>query len=702
MGYKIALVGNPNSGKTSLFNVLTGLRQKVGNYPGITVDKKTGFATGANGTEFEIIDLPGTYSLYPNSSDELLVSEILANPKNKLFPDALLYVCDVTSIQKHLLLFTQILDLKLPTILVLTMADQTEQSKKNLDLSIVEEKFGVPICLVSNRTEEGIDHLKLSMESLSEQQGRIRQNIFPIQNGLHKLSSAIQKATGIKNEFQALLIANHFKSFDFLTDQKKEEIRSINQANDFNPLKHQIDETLYRFDEFEPVISEALGQNKVKFTNSLTDRLDQIFTHRFLGPLIFLLIMVFVFQAIFAWAEWPMGLIESMFGWISEGVENVLPDSWFRNLLTEGIIAGITGVVIFIPQIAILFFLITLLEEMGYMARVVYLFDRLMQSFGLNGRSMVALISSGACAIPAIMSARTISNPKERLITILVSPFISCAARIPVYIVLVAFVVPSYTVFGIFNSQGLMFMGLYLLGIAAALITSFIFHLILKSSQRSLLTLELPAYKPPILKNVLFTVYEKIKSFIIEAGKVIFIISIILWFLSSYGMPSKMEQAEADAIVYAQEAQFSESETNQHVNAKKLENSFAGQFGKLIEPAIRPLGYDWKIGIALLTSFAAREVFVGTMATIYSVGDEEDTTTLREKMQREVWPDGTKIFSMATSLSLLLFYVFAMQCMSTLAVVKRETKSWKWPIIQFFFMTALAYISALLAYQLLS
>lgn len=702
MGFKIALVGNPNSGKTSLFNVLTGLRQKVGNYPGVTVDKKTGFAKGSSGTEFEITDLPGTYSLYPNSSDELLVSEILANPKNKLFPDALLYVCDVTSLQKHLLLFTQILDLKLPTILVLTMADQNVGSKASLDQSILEKKFGVPVCLVSNRTEQGIDELKATMEFLPKQKVANRQNIFPIQNGLTKLTADIQKATGIKNEFQALLIANHFKSFDFLGDNEKQKIQSINQANNFNPLQHQIDETLYRFDEFEPVISDSLGQNQIKFTNTLTDRLDRILTHRFLGPVIFLLIMVFIFQAIFAWAEWPMGIIESIFGWISEGVEGILPESWFRNLLTEGIIAGITGVVIFIPQIAILFFLITLLEEMGYMARVVYLFDRLMQSFGLNGRSMVALISSGACAIPAIMSARTISNPKERLITILVSPFISCAARIPVYIVLVAFVVPSYTVFGIFNSQGLMFMGLYLLGIAAALITSYIFHLILKSNQRSLLALELPAYKPPILKNVVFTVYEKIKSFIIEAGKVIFVISIILWFLSSYGMPSKMQQAEADAMVFAQEAQFSESETSQHINAKRLEHSFAGQFGKFIEPAIRPLGYDWKIGISLLTSFAAREVFVGTMATIYSVGDEEDTTTLREKMQREVWPDGTKIFSMATSLSLLLFYVFAMQCMSTLAVVKRETKSWKWPIIQFFFMTALAYVSAFLAYQLLS
>ena len=411
--------------------------------------------------------------------------------------------------------------------------------------------------------------------------------------------------------------------------------------------------------------------------------------------------MALVFQAIYAWATYPMDLIEGFFGTIGSFIQTTLPEGWFSSLLTDGLLAGLGGVFVFIPQIAILFFLISILEEIGYMARAAFLFDRVMQVFGLNGRSIVALISGGACAIPAIMSTRTISNWKERLITIMVTPLISCSARIPVYTVLIGFVVPAQTVWGFFNLQGLAFMALYILGIIAALLSALVFKLILKTNESSYLMLEMPTYRRPVFRNVFLTVWEKVKTFVLEAGKVILILSLVLWVLSSYGMPEQMAAAETEATSIAEQQQLSTEAAADVLAAKKLEASFAGQLGQLIEPVIEPLGFDWKIGIALLTSFAAREVFVGTMATIYSIGSTDDEFAIRDKMAQEVNPvTGAPVYNMATSLSLLLFYVFAMQCLSTLAVVRRETKSWKWPIIQFVFMTALAYFSSLAVYQI--
>ena len=410
--------------------------------------------------------------------------------------------------------------------------------------------------------------------------------------------------------------------------------------------------------------------------------------------------MLFVFQSIYAWADAPMTWIEEGFSALGSGMRSIMPEAWFTDLLVDGIITGLGGVVIFVPQITILFLLLAILDEVGYMSRAVFMFDGLMQRVGLNGRSIVALISSGACAIPAIMSTRTIANWKERLITILVSPLISCSARLPVYAVLIGFVVPKETVGGVFNSQGLAFMGLYLLGIVAALVSAWVFKMIIKSEERSFLMIELPQYKKPLIKNVLLSVKEKVMSFIIGAGKVILVISIVLWFLASYGPPIDMQNAEDTATKIASNQGLSEDEATDLIASYRLESSYAGHMGKWIEPAIAPLGFDWKMGIALITSFAAREVFVGTMATIYSVGSNDDELTVRKQMAAEINPKtGLPRYDMATSLSLLLFYVFAMQCMSTLAVTKRETKSWKWPAVQLGFMSVLAYMTSLIAYQ---
>jgi ferrous iron transport protein B len=474
------------------------------------------------------------------------------------------------------------------------------------------------------------------------------------------------------------------------------------QQQRFISLKAQVDETMMRFDQFSPLLRRYLTHQQ-EGGSSISQQLDRILTHRIFGPIIFFLIMLLIFQSIYAWATYPMDAIDWIFAALGSGIQSTLGDGWLSSLLIDGLLAGLGGIVVFVPQIAILFFLISILEEVGYMARAAFMFDRLMQAFGLNGRSIVALISGGACAIPAVMSTRTISNWKERLITILVTPFISCSARIPVYTVLIGFAVPAVTVAGIFNLRGLAFMGLYLLGIIAALLAAFVFKLILKTREHSFLMLEMPEYRMPVMRNVWINVWEKVKTFVLEAGKVILAISVVLWLLASFAPPGEMEQAEAEARTEATEQSLDETATEDLIAAKQIETSYAGRLGKIIEPAIRPLGFDWKIGIALITSFAAREVFVGTMATIYSIGSESDEVSVRDRMATEVDPaTGKPVYNRATSWSLLLFYVFAMMCMSTLAVVKRETKSWKWPVIQFVFMTALAYFSSLAAYQWLS
>jgi ferrous iron transport protein B len=698
----VALVGNPNCGKSTVFNQLTGLRQKVGNFPGVTVDKKVGQLTLSNSQTINLIDLPGTYNLYPSSQDEQVVLNILADPTNAYYPDAIVYVADVTQIEKHLLLFTQVRDLGIPIMLVLNMADAAAAQNIQYDTKVLEKAFQVPTLAVSGRTGANFSDLKTALNQLISASSTPSTPFYKFSDAEVSLSKNIQSKFQLKTPFQALLWAQNKNKLPFLNADSQKQLDAIIQTTSFHPLKNQVREVMQRFDGFVPIIKKAVKKDPNQKI-SRTERIDNIVTHRVWGPLIFFVLMLLVFQAIYAWSSYPMDLIEAGFGALTEVVQNNMPDSWFTSLLTDGIIAGLGGILIFVPQIAILFLLISLLEEVGYMARAVFMFDNLMQRFGLNGRSIVALVSSGACAIPAVMSTRTISNWKERLITILVSPFISCSARIPVYTVLIGFVVPSATIGGFLNQQGLAFMGLYLLGIIAALGSAWVFKKILKTEERSFLMLELPEYRQPILKNVLFTVWEKVKTFSIEAGKVIFVISIILWFLASYGPGNQLELAEQEALTYAQRNNLDADATADLVAGKQIEASYAGHIGKFIEPAIQPLGYDWKIGIALVTSFAAREVFIGTMATIYSIGSTEDEGSIRDRMAREVHPTtGKPIYDFATSLSLLVFYVFAMMCMSTLAVVKRETNSWKWPIIQFLFMTGLAYLGAFIVYQIFS
>ncbi len=697
---RIALVGNPNCGKSSIFNHLTGLRQKTGNFPGVTVEKREGTLSLPGGNEVQLVDFPGAYSLYPNSLDERIVAQVFVHPQNADFPDAVVYVADVTRLDKHLLLLSQICDLQIPVLLALNMADVAQQEGFEVDTAAISKFFGVPAFLVSGRTGQGMDALKQAISNLPAAN---RKSQYELTKEEKMLADAARAIVPLSSDYQALLMAHHFTWIPDLSATQRDELALLVQKHPIAGLKRQVDETLARYESFTPLVHKAIKRPEGS-TSRLTSALDSIFTHRVAGPIIFFGIMALVFQSIFAWASYPMDWIDGLIVQLSTFISQILPEGWVSSLITEGLLAGLGGILVFVPQIAILFFLIALLEEVGYMARAAFIFDRLMRWFGLNGRSVVALISGGACAIPAIMSTRTIGNWKERLITILVTPFISCSARIPVYIVLIGFAVPADKVWGVFNLQGLAFWGLYVLGIVAALLSALVLKWVLKTGERSFLMLELPQYRTPVMRNVGLTVWEKVRAFVVEAGKVIMVISLVLWVLSTYGPPGKMEAAVLDASELALENNLDESAAADLVASRRIEASWAGHLGKWMEPAIQPLGFDWKIGIALITSFAAREVFVGTMATIYSIGSAgDDVMSIQQRMARERNPvTGLPVYTMATAISLLLFYVFAMQCMSTMAVVRRETGTWKWPLIQFLFMTGLAYLSSFAAFQWLS
>lgn len=647
---KIGLVGNPNTGKSSLFNLLTGMRQHVGNFPGVTVDKKTGFFE-TNSGKHKLIDFPGTYSIFPRSKDEGVVYDSLSNPNSEYYPDAIIVVADASNLERNLLYVSQIYDLNLPTLLVLNMSDVASRKGIEVNLSAMREQFPeLSIVQTNARVKTGKQRICEAIDQLKKRSGH-----------------------------------------QFLPTTKIGTKENIDQEKD----------TQQRLDKIQSIFDSLIVQKKK--TDSTTYRLDKLFLHPILGYLIFGGILLLIFQFVFSFSSVPMDFIDENFSNLANWTQSALPSGLLNDLLSQGIIPGIGGVVIFIPQIAILFFFLSILEETGYLSRVVFLMDKLMRPFGLNGRSVVPLMSSVACAIPGVMATRTIASWKERMITIMVAPLMSCSARLPVYTVLITLIVPKGKV-GFFSLHGIVMMGMYLLGIVAALTVAWIAKRFVKSKTKGFLLMEMPEYKTPRWKNIGIEVWEKVRVFVWDAGRVILAISILLWAMASFGPSERLRLAKEKIILQAKNENWNENQTEKALSSAKLENSYIGILGHSIEPVIKPLGYDWKIGISLITSFAAREVFVGSMATIYAVEEDEENENkpLLERMREEKWEDGTPVYSRATGFSLLIFYAFAMQCMATLAVVKRETKGWKWPIIQLIYMGALAYLGAWITYLIFS
>jgi len=695
-GIHIALVGNPNSGKSSLFNALTGLQQKVGNFPGVTVDKKTGDLTiGMH--ESTLIDLPGTYSFYPKREDEWVAYRVLMGVDEDVKTDVILLIADASNLKRNLLFCSQIIDLKIPVVLALTMNDLAQKKGIKIDIAGLQSDLGIPVVAVDARKNKGLGTLKKVLGQIIETpRSRNQASFIDNKNLAPAAIEAFKKTYPTHSDYAALHYLMHHETFP-LDLEMQENIEQIELENDFNHTKTQAQEILQRYQRIQELMKKWVTEPDPTAKKKRTDRLDNIFLHRVWGYLILLSVLFLLFQSVFWMASFPMDGIEWIFTNLTAYLNTVLPQAWWQDLLVNGLVAGIGGIVIFVPQIMILFGLITLLEDTGYMARISFLSDKLMRKVGLNGKSVMPMISGFACAVPAIMSARNIENKKERLLTILVTPFMSCSARLPVYTILISLVIDNRMYFGFLSLQGLVMMALYLLGIVMALLASFILKFFIKIKEKSYFILELPVYRAPRWGNVGTTMIQKAKIFVVDAGKVIIMISLLLWFLSSFGPSEKMQTLETQYTLAVKSNPTQQIQLEKQYHTNKLANSYAGLLGKKIEPIIKPLGYDWKIGIALITSFAAREVFVGTMATLYSV-EEDNNSSLRAKLRASVWSDGKPVYSLAAALSLMVFYVLAMQCMSTLAIVKRETGSWKWPTIQFFMMTGLAYVLSWLTY----
>jgi ferrous iron transport protein B len=714
---RIALAGNPNSGKSTLFNILTGLNQKTGNFPGVTVDKKTGTAKITDNSsnkirDVEFIDLPGTYSLYPKSLDEKVSFEVLTDPLNKDYPDIVILIADASNLKRNLLLASQIIDLKRPAILALNMIDIAEDLGYEIDSKRLEQELGIPVVELNSREKKGINTLeqKIFTARISElleknSHGNLDENL------LEEIKINFQSSSGFGSLLRmASELENNSENIPVTIGTSKENvIQKIGGKEFFTRFEKQ--DNLERFKLINVIWEKCVSRKNTSKAKTISEKIDDVLTHRFFGVLIFMCVLFLIFQSIFFLADFPMKWIEGGFAELQQWTKNILPHGVVNDLIADGILAGFSGIVVFVPQIVLLFGFLAILEDTGYMARVSFIMDKMMRGFGLNGRSVIPLMSGVACAVPAIMGARTISNVKERLITILVTPLMSCSARLPVYTLLISLMVPEKDDPGFFNEKGMWMMGLYLLGFVSAILVALVFKFILRAKERSYFIMELPVYRKPQIKNVLMTIYEKVKVFLWDAGRVIMIISIVLWFLSSYGPGDQMKTIEKKWETVISECcggtkRNSDSGKEGYLIMKaqeaseKLEASYAGHLGKFIEPAIKPLGFDWKIGISLITSFAAREVFVGTMATIYSSGSDE-VKSVRVKLAEETDPKtGKKIYTKAVCMSLLIFYVFAMQCMSTLAVVKRETKSWKWPLVQFLFMGIMAWAGSFIVFNL--
>ena len=685
---KIALAGNPNSGKSTLFNSLTGLNQQVGNYPGITVDKKTGTCNLSSEIKAEIIDLPGTYSLYPKSLDEKVSQDILCDITNLDYPEVTVIIADSSNLRKSLLLLTQIIDLKMKVVLALNMLDVSRDLGIVIDKDVLSEELGIPVVSINARKHEGLQNLKDTILDVSTP----KKTIFSVSTLFPVLIAEGNKIRGKENDYATFLSLCKQKLNNNSAVRIKLEV--ISKDEGFNPTRSLATETVRRYKEIDKILAKCIGENTALIKRNFTKRIDDLLLHPVLGYLFFLLVLFFVFQAIFSWSQLPMDWIDNAFSFFRNWVATNMPQGMLNDLIVNGILAGLGGIMIFVPQIAFLFAFIAFLEDTGYMARVSFITDKILRGFGLNGRSIIPLLSGAACAVPAIMSARTISSSKERLITIFVVPLMSCSARLPVYTLIISMMIPETASWGMFNVQGLVMMAFYLLGFIAALLTAFVLKFIINQKEKGYYVMEMPSYKIPDYKTVIYTIIEKVKVFLFDAGKIIIAISIVLWVLSSYAPSGAFDRIEQEY------ANVENAEVV--IPSKKLEVSYAGMIGKSIEPAIKPLGFDWRIGISLITSFAAREVFVGTMSTIYSVGGTDNYSIKQKLKSAKNLETGEVFFTTAVGISLMLFYAFSMQCMSTIAVVYRETKGWKWPLIQLLYMSVLAYMSSFIAYSILS
>jgi len=698
---KVCLVGNPNSGKSTLFNLLTKLNQKVGNYPGVTVDREVG-SFHVDDQSLSLVDLPGTYSIYPNTIDETIVYNILRNNEDEDHPDVVVLVLNSGQLRRSLILTSQVVDMGLPCVVALNMIDEMQRSGQYVNADVLSKELGVPVIPISATKQVGINELKAAIKEQATAQRTLRKPLVQIEDD--SVYTAIRSITDEENDYRAFLDLTMAEKSRNIAAADRIKLLELRSGFEMTSAKNMAKDITARYGFINQIAPRVItSSEKGSTTLSTTEKIDKVLTNRFIGLPLALLVLFLVFQAIFSVASPPMDWIEDGIGMIGSWIRSTFPESWIVDLAVDGVLAGLAGVLVFIPQIAILFGLLAILEGTGYMARISYMMDRAMRKFGLSGKAVVPMMSGFACAIPAVMATRNIKSWKERLITIMVTPLLSCSARLPVYILLIGLMVPPKPVLGFLNMQGLTMMGFYLLGLVMAMLIAGIMSKLLNIEEKSHFIMEMPKYRWPQWRNVLLTMYQKARIFAVEAGKIILVISIALWFLASYGPQKRMAAIDQKYEQLADNNALS-ADWEQELASEKLTNSYAGIFGKTIEPVIEPLGFDWKIGIALLTSFAAREVFVGTMSTIYSVeADEDNPKYLRDRLRDEINPDtGKPVYSVATVMSLLLFYAFAMQCMATLAVVKRETKSWKWPIIQLIYLTVLAYLSSLIAFQLLS
>jgi len=698
---RVALVGNPNTGKSTLFNILTGLNQKIGNFPGVTVDKKTGYSTLADGRIAEIVDLPGTYSLYPKSKDESIVFSVLADKSNPLKPDLVIVILDATNLKRNMLLYSQVADLKIPVIIALNMMDLARKDGIVIDIDLFAKKLGVPVIPVAARKGDGIAQLKQAMAFANKIP--LQEESIDVAAIAPELVAQISGEMGIDNPYYALQLAHQHEDIKFISAAESERIEELEKEFSFHSQKAQAAETIARYNFINDLLYDTVKVPETAKDETLSNKIDKVLTHRVFGLIIFLGILLFMFQSIFAWSAYPMELISDGFVWVQNMLHQLLPAGPLTGLIADGVVGGLSGVMVFIPQIAILFAFISILEDTGYMSRVTFMMDKLMRKVGLNGKSVVPLIGGFACAVPSIMSTRTIENWKDRMITIMVTPLVTCSARLPIYTLLISLVVPNRNVWWIFNMQGLALTGMYVFSLISAVVVAFAFKFIVKGSERGYFIMELPVYRMPRWNNVAYSMYDRSKTFVFQAGKVIIAISVILWVLASYGPGGRFARIDQKYKQPEYTQHLKPEELDRAIKSEKLENSYAGVLGHAIEPVIKPLGFDWKIGIALITSFAAREVFVGTMATIYSVeGSAEKMESVQQKMKTATNPEtGKPVFSLAVAFSLMMFYAFAMQCASTVAVVYRETKNWKWPAAQFAYMTVLAYAASFVAYHLL-